>query len=242
MLSVLFALMLLSYFAGTIPALGAGIVILFFYGSAVLYKNVMQGMPVEAHSFMWLVFLPGFAFVMGVIGNGCHSLQTDNRRLQSMLGELATVDETTGLENTQAFYTEATQYIGLSKRHKLPLSLMLVRLVYYDDLKSIAGENGMKALLKNIARQLVLSTRVEDSCYRLEDGRTFGLLLFTDQDGMEVIRKRIRETIKEFNVEKGGKTLPVRIELKMGSAMCTEEIKDALSLKDLAEKDMEYDL
>ncbi len=47
MLSLLFAAGLLSYFSGMIFALGMAAVVIFFYGSYVMYGNVVLGNPVN---------------------------------------------------------------------------------------------------------------------------------------------------------------------------------------------------
>lgn len=242
MLSLLFAVMILSYFSGTVAAMGTSAIVIFFYGSYVLYRNIVLGYGVEFHVYYWLAILPVTAVVSSVTGSKIHRLQEENIRRQREFADLVTVDENTGLDNVRVFYGVLNQYMGLSKRYKLPLSLMLVKLLYYEEIKGILGEDRMKEILKSIGQQLVKCTRVEDCSYILEDGRTFALLLFSDEAGTEIVKKRIKESISQFNTDNAGKAISIRIELKVGTAKYGEEILDALELRKLAEKDMEYDV
>src|SRR5689334_9851434 len=58
MLSLLFALGLVSYFSGLLVSLGLAALTIFFYGSYVIYGNVVHGQAVQSHVYYWLVFLP----------------------------------------------------------------------------------------------------------------------------------------------------------------------------------------
>lgn len=241
MLSLLFATLLLSYFIGMVVALGMGAVVIFFYGSYTMYGNVVLGNPVESHVYYWLVFIPAAAVIAAMIGSKVRLLQEENAKMKRDYSDFVTVDEITGLNNGKVLYSVMNQYMGLSRRYQLPLSLMIVKIMYYDDILAIVGHTKMKDIIKSIGKQLVQSTRTEDSGYMLEDGRTFALLLFGDGEGAQVVKRRMKESIRKYNLENSAKSVSINLELKIGIAQYREE-QDILGMRKAAEKDMEYDV
>jgi len=242
MLSLLFAAGLLSYFSGMIFALGMAAVVIFFYGSYVMYGNVVLGNPVESHVYYWIVFVPLIAALSATLGGRIRKVQTDNMKLTREFEEFVTVDQHTGLDNVKAFYGVLNQHMGLSRRFKLPLSLMLVNLTYYDDVRGIVGPERMRDILKAIGEQMVQFTRTEDCSYMLEDGRTFALLLFTNREGALVVKERIKEGMKRFNLDNSAKPVSIKTELRIGITEYEDHEQDVLGFRKAAEKDMEYDV
>ncbi|SDT56709.1 diguanylate cyclase (GGDEF) domain-containing protein [Paenibacillaceae bacterium GAS479] len=243
LLSAMFAIAVLSYLSGLMIALCASAVCIFFYGSYVMYGSVMLGEGIESHVYYWLVLLPLIAVITAFIGNLIRSIQKENLRMRDRYSDYVTIDENTGLENARVFYAVLGQYISLSRRYELPLSVMLVRLDYYDDIRGIVGNEAMKDVVAWIGKRLGESTRNEDSGYILEDGRTFALLLLGNPDGAQVVKNRIKENIYEYDLQRAAKVVTVRLDMRIGiTAYDPEENPDALSLRRAAEKDMEFDV
>ncbi|OPJ58270.1 GGDEF domain-containing protein [Clostridium oryzae] len=243
MLSLTFALILLAYFSGIIVGLSASVISIFFYGSYVLYQNVIQGKVIDYHVYVWLMLLPLLTILSALVGAYIRSIQYENEKLKKDYSSYVTVDPKTGLGNVQVFFTVLNQYINLSKRTKLPLTLLLVKLMYFEDIKNIAGNEGIEEVLREVGHKLVESTRIEDCSYVLEDGKTFAILLFTDIKGAQIVKSRIRESSKNFNLRNSNKVINIKIELKIGIAQYDdEEVSSAMALRKAAEKDMEYDV
>jgi len=243
LMSVLFAIVLVSYVSSLVVALCVSAIAIFFYGSYVMYGAVVLGSGIESHVYYWLVLLPAAAIMTASAGQSIRSIQRENGRLRERYSEYVTIDEKTGLDNAKVFHTVLQQYMGLSRRYKLPLSVMLVRLDYYDDIRSIVGNEAMGDVVRWIGKQLVNSTRTEDSAYMLEDGRTFALLLLGNADGAQIVKRRIKDTIYSYELERSAKTVSVRLELRIGVAEYdSEQNQDAIMLRRIAEKDMEYDV
>lgn len=242
MLSALFAVILISYFNGTIAALTSVVVSIFFYGSYVLYGNIVLRQTVEMHVYFWLVMFPAAAISASFIGSKIRDIQVENSKLKENYSAFVTIDQSTGLNNAQVFLIVLNQYMSLAKRHKLTLTLMLVKLSYFEDIRSIIGESKMGFILKEIGKRVTESTRMEDSSYILEDGRTFALLLFTDAKGASIVKDRIKEKVSAYNHGNSNKTVSINIELKIGIAQYNEHIQGVMEYRRLAEKDMEYDV
>ncbi|MDP4090864.1 MAG: diguanylate cyclase [Bacillota bacterium] len=242
MLSMLFAIILISYFNGIIAAMITVVTAMFFYGSYVLYTNIILQESVQPHVYFWLIIFPAAAVLSSLIGGKIRDIQAENIKLNQNYSSFVTIDQDTGLNNAQVFFIVLNQYMSLAKRHKLPLTLMLVKLSYFEDIRSIVGENGIGGILKDIGAQLTKSTRMEDCSYILEDGKTFGLLLFTDTKGAQIVKDRIKENISDYNPGNSNKAVSIKIELKVGFVQYNEKIQDAIEYRRLAEKDIEYDV
>ncbi|MEI7024414.1 GGDEF domain-containing protein [Paenibacillus sp. y28] len=242
MLSMLFAIGVLSYFSGIVIALGMAAVAIFFYGSYVMYGNVVLGNGVESHVYYWMVLLPAIAVIAATIGGKIRVMQDENMKMKQEYSDYVTVDQNTGLDNVKVFYGVLNQYMGLSRRYKLPLSLMMVNVMYFDDIRGIVGQERMRDLLKSIGKQIVNCTRTEDCSYMLEDGRTFAVVLVGDVEGAQVVKKRLKESIRQMNLDNAVKSVAIKLELRIGIAQYTEEIQDVIGMRKAAEKDMEYDV
>ncbi len=132
MLSLLFAIGVLSYFSGMVISLGLGAVVIFFYGSYIMYGNVVLGNAVESHVYYWIALIPIVAFITATIGVRVRFLQDENIKMKREYSDYVTVDESTGLDNVKVFYGVLNQHMGLSRRFNLPLSLMLVNIMYFQ--------------------------------------------------------------------------------------------------------------
>jgi len=242
MLSLLFAVGLLSYFSGMVFSLGMAAIVIFFYGSYVMYGNVVLGKPVESHVYYWIVFVPLVAAVSATLGGRIRRVQADNAKLSREFEDYVTVDQNTGLDNVKAFYGVLNQHMGISRRFKLPLSLMLVNMTYFDDIRNIVGPERMRDILKMIGEQMIQFTRTEDCSYMLEDGRTFALLLFTNKEGALVVKERIKDGVKKFNLDNSAKAVSIKTELRIGIAEYLDHGQDVLEFRKSAEKEMEYDV
>ncbi|QJD83608.1 diguanylate cyclase domain-containing protein [Cohnella herbarum] len=242
MLSLIFAIGIMSYFSGMVISLGLAAVVIFFYGSYVMYGNVILGNAVESHVYYWMVLLPTVAIITSNIGGQVRGLQAENTKMKQEYADYVTVDASTGLDNVKVFYGVLNQHMGLSRRFDLPLSLMLVNIMYFDDIKGIVGSDRMKDILKTIGGHLVEFTRTEDCSYMLEDGRTFALLLFTNKEGAMIVKERIKENIKQLNVDNSAKAVTIKLELKIGISEYLDREQDVIGFRKSAEKDMEYDV
>lgn len=242
MLSILFAIILISYFSEFVISLITVVIIIFFYGSYTLYGNVVLGKSVEFHVYFWFIMLPIAAVISAIIGNKIRSIQRENEKLKDNYSSLVTIDQNTGLNNQRVFFIVMNQFMSLAKRHKIPLTLMIIKFLYYNDIRNIVGEYKIQDILKDVGEQLAKSTRMEDCNYILEDGKTFAMLLFTDRQGADIVKDRIRENINNYNLDNSSKSVSIKIELKIGLAQYNDEIKDIIEFKRLAEKDMEYDV
>ena len=242
MILIVLAVMIVTYFAGLIPGIIISSISIFTYGSFIIYQSAILGQNVNLYSYIWILEILFTCGVSGIVKNNINNLQIENSKLRREFQELVTVDSVTGIDNVKAFYNEFSQCMSMSKRYKLPLCLMIIKITHYDEIERLIGEIKIKELLKYIGEGILSSSRHEDKLFALESKDTFGLIMWTNIENSEVVKSRIRENVNRFNLKTFARGVNVVIDLKMGVA---EYIKDGESIMDLvdkAKKELEYDV
>lgn len=156
---------------------------------------------------------------------------------------LFTIDEVTGFENRGTLIKDLQREMVSSKRHKYPLSLMLVELQYANELKNLYNEDEINSIYLAIANTMNRLARIEDLKYRYDEHHFMLVIPFTDQKGVEIIKKRFKENLGSINIEmktKGENLL--KFQYKIAIKEYNEEIKEAIDFIKQVEKELEYDV
>ncbi|KGO13156.1 GGDEF domain-containing protein [Clostridium botulinum] len=242
MLGSLFMVTIVAYFRGIVEGFLFSAMIIFFYVTFIIYNNTIYRNPVKLITYIWMVDIPLSAFISGKLSENINLIQSINTRLQKEYKDLITIDKTTGLSNLKGFYIDLDREMSKAKRHKLNLSLMIVKIQYYDELNAILGEKKMEEILKIISNVITLAIRGEDISYKLNKD-TFAILMpSTNLQGAEVVKNRIKESISEENLKIKQEDKNVNIDIKVGIVEYKNTIKEAFEFKELAEKELEYDV
>ncbi|KRU25100.1 diguanylate cyclase [Clostridium sporogenes] len=242
MLGSLFMVTIVAYFRGIVEGFLFSAIIIFFYVTFIIYNNTIHRNPVELITYIWMVDMPLSAFISGKLSENINLIQSINTRLQKEYRDLITIDKTTGLSNLKGFYIDLDREMSKAKRHKLNLSLMIVKIQYYDELNAILGEKKMEEILKIISNVITLAIRGEDISYKLNKDTLAILMPSTNLQGAEVVKNRIKESISEENLKIKQEDKNVNIDIKVGIVEYKNTIKEAFEFKELAEKELEYDV
>ncbi|PIH05763.1 GGDEF domain-containing protein [Clostridium combesii] len=242
MLGSLFMVTIVAYFRGIVEGFLFSAMIIFFYVTFIIYNNTIHRNPVELITYIWMVDIPLSAFISGKLSENINLIQSINTRLQKEYRDLITIDRTTGLSNLKGFYIDLDREMSKAKRHKLNLSLMIVKIQYYDELNAILGEKKMEEILKIISNVITLAIRGEDISYKLNKDTLAILMPSTNLQGAEVVKNRIKESISEENLKIKQEDKNVNIDIKVGIVEYKNTIKEAFEFKELAEKELEYDV
>ncbi|WP_373899378.1 GGDEF domain-containing protein [Haloimpatiens sp. FM7315] len=242
MLGFTFIIILIAYLRNLIWGLLISAFVIFFYASYQIYENVVLGKSVSSNTYVWMIGIPLSAFISGKLSECINSMQNMNRSLQNQHKELITIDKITGLSNVKGFYIDLEREMSKAKRHKNNLCLMMVKVNYYEEIYSILGEEKMKQIMKHISQCINESTRKEDSRYKLKKDILGILMTETDEKGAEVVKDRIKTAIEDLNVKIKEDYSNIKVDLKVGILEYSDEIKDSFTFKNLAEKELEYDV
>lgn len=242
MLGILFISMIYTYFSGIIKGLLASGIIVFIYATYKLYENFLNLKYTENYDYIWVVFIPLSAFIVGKLVENINIIQNKSLKLESEYKELVTIDKNTGLSNLRGFYYDLDREISRVKRHKISLTLMIIKISYYDELKSVLGEESLRVVVEKVVAGIKESTRNEDIRYNLKES-TFAILMAeTDVKGAEIVEDRIREKIKNLNLYIKENKKNIDLEVKIGAVQYSEKISGALEFRELVEKELEYDV
>ncbi|MBD5640200.1 diguanylate cyclase [Clostridium botulinum] len=242
MLGLLFTVTIVAYFRGIVEGFLFSAMIIFFYVTYIIYNNIIYRNPIELITYIWMVDIPLSAFISGRLSENINLIQNINAKLQKEYRDLITIDRTTGLSNLKGFYMDLDREMSKAKRHKLNLSLMIVKIQYYDELKVILGEKRMEEILKVISNVITLAIRGEDISYKLDKDILAVLMPSTNIQGAEVVKGRIKESISEENLKIKQEDKNVNLDIKIGIVEYENTIKEAFEFKELAEKELEYDV
>ncbi|MCW6080510.1 GGDEF domain-containing protein [Clostridium sporogenes] len=242
MLGLLFTVTIVAYFRGIVEGFLFSAMIIFFYVTYIIYNNIIYRNPIELITYIWMVDIPLSAFISGRLSENINLIQNINAKLQKEYRDLITIDRSTGLSNLKGFYMDLDREMSKAKRHKLSLSLMIVKIQYYDELKVILGEKRMEEILKVISNVITLAIRGEDISYKLDKNILAVLMPSTNIQGAEVVKGRIKESISEENLKIKQEDKNVNLDIKIGIVEYENTIKEAFEFKELAEKELEYDV
>jgi diguanylate cyclase (GGDEF)-like protein len=123
----------------------------------------------------------------------------ERHRVRSALGDLALLDELTGLHNRRGFVTLATQDFAVARREKKHL------LVAFGDLDGLKGINDTlghaegDSALRDVAGILRRTFRDSDLVARIGGDEYAVLVRHADQDSVDVLRQRLHDQLTDFN-------------------------------------------
>ncbi|OFV71309.1 diguanylate cyclase domain-containing protein [Acetobacterium wieringae] len=247
MLNVTFLVILITYFSNITLGLVTNGVVIFFYISYTIFLVLVNGEPLTASSYFWIVLLPLYTYVVSLMTSRNQALQNRVNELEDENVSLSTVDPDTGLRNFRTLVSDAKIFIGMSKRGQIELSLMMIKFRHYKEIKRILGEERLPLFIRQMTEVLHRSLRAEDTLYLIEkEDIIFGLFLITDTAGTRIVEKRIRDHMKTEEFYTITAPYEVEIDLKIGVFHCDNckngEMVSPLEFIEKARKEMEYDV
>jgi GGDEF domain-containing protein len=231
-----------SYYTGVTFSLLLTLIADFTYSSYNLYLSFAKGLSIGTEVYFWIIVIPLTAVVVSLLSRHILALQLEYNSLEVENKSLVMIDSLTGIRNSIALFNELPIYMSMSKRYKIPITLMLVRFKYGDRLRNILGESGFKDVIINVSDILNESLRVEDRKYILKDEITFAFILISDDAGCKIVKNRFKENLNKLNMDNLRIFKNIKPEVQVGYYIYNEEIIDAFDFLDKAEKEIEYDI
>lgn len=104
------------------------------------------------------------------------------------------------------------------------------------------GEGKFNAVIKAIGNSIEAATRNEDERYKLKEDMFAVIMPNTDEKGAKLVNDRIKEDIDNISFEYGGKEETYKLYVKFGVYQYNEKIQNSFEFKELAEKELEFDV
>jgi two-component system cell cycle response regulator len=163
-----------------------------------------RGLPLEENTFLDIAAreLPLVLRTLGLV--------EDARRL-------AATDALTGLLNRRAFTEAMERELARCLRHQLPLSLLLLDVDHFKRTNDTFGHTAGDRVLKEVAAQLLRSTRKSDLVARWGGEEFVVALPQTAAPGAALAAERIRASIEACVISFLGQRVPVTASLGVAS-------------------------
>ncbi len=222
----------------------ASLFIVFVYGSFILYKAIFEGNFnfTFTHDYFWLLVFPIIAYTSGHLGDSINNASKTVQDLKQKVKTLVKVDDLTGLNNKQKFYEDLYDEMRRAKRHDFDLAVMMVKVMFYNELISIYGTSKTNDVIRIMVKNIEETLRVEDKKYRLERDTFIFILPNTDINGAEVIKNRLRKNLDQITLTTGQKQEKLNFNFKIGILPYDKKLDDVLVFKQKLEKELEYDV
>ncbi|OAB43363.1 GGDEF domain-containing protein [Paenibacillus glacialis] len=243
-LNITFMIAIVTYFTSLTVGLILSIIFIFGSGTFTLYQSVVQGSTVGNDSYFWLILAPTITYVTWLLTRANKQLQDEKDQLQKSNISLATMDENTNLKNSLSFQRDATVFMALSTRYDIPLTLLVINVKYWDEIRRMTSEEDMTAALYDVSMLSQTSIRTNDSLYIFDkENPTWGMMLFTDRQGANIVIERLREKVINLNTGDNADKYKIELSLRVGSVEYhSEAISTPLDFIIEAKKELEYDV
>lgn len=242
LIGIIIVISFFAYLKGSIFSIISSIITIFIYASLNLYNNFVKLEEVSSNVYIWIIFIPIITITIGCFSTVLNQIQEEYMKIKESHESLVTIDKRTGLSNLRGFYQDIGRGMSRAKRRGYPLTLMIITFPYFNEFKSILDPNSLKELEVDIADALSSSVRNEDMTYKFGEDYFAVLMEETDLKGAEVVKKRLKEKLQNISKRVKNKDESIMLEVKIGIAQYDENIKNAIEFKEIAERELEFDV
>ncbi|GAA3623593.1 diguanylate cyclase domain-containing protein [Secundilactobacillus similis] len=236
-------LLILTYFLGLIPSLLANMV--FIAGQVIwtIYQYGNNHGVITWSLLFWLVMPILLSLSLYAMTQTQVALQQANGDLRAALVERGAFDQQTNLRTTVAYVEDASVFIETNERFKLPVSTVIIKIRYFDDMKRMMSENQLNVLLQLASETIKDITRDNDITYLVDnEDPTWAILLFSDEEGANIAADRIRAG---FAKALAGETRLSSLAISMVVGIATwdpEEMNNPYDLMNAGIRETQYDV
>lgn len=243
-LNIAFIFAIITYFNSVTAGLVLNLVFIFSYGFFIIYQTLSQGETISLNTYFWIIMTPLLTVVVWIFTLSSRALQEENARLEKRNANLAIVDENTDLRNSVSFQKDASLFTGISTRYHIPLTLLVVKVKYWKEIRRLIPEDQLAEAIYDVSQLSQASIRTNDALYLLDkEDATWGLLLFTDSDGAQIVMERIKFKLQELNDTAFTKKYKVSLALKIGAVEYhPDSIENPFDFIVQAKRQLEYDV
>lgn len=243
LMATFFAILLAGFKLNNLAIVVASFSIL-GYSAYKLYMFFAYSKEIVSLCYIWIVFplVSVAAMIIFVYGNA--QTELENEILKSQVEELVMINSMTGLYNLRSLYNDLQKQIAYAQRNDMAISLMIVKLRYEQELKSILSRSHYEALIQRMAEMVVDVVRVEDRTYSLDNQGTIGIILTCDSQGSEYAKKRIKARLESSDAFEGITDAAIQVKVKIAYLEYEKEAygNDMITFKQKVESELQYDV
>ena len=227
----------------TLSIILAAIQAVAFIGLKV-FKIMTAGDSFVALSFLW-VLVPAIGVCGSILCvNAQKRILLDNELLHRQVDELVMIDPLTGFYNLRSMFMDMQTQVSFAERNNKPISLMVIKLRYNEQLKRALRKNQYEQVLIKMAKYVADTVRLEDRVYCIDDEGSLAIILTTDNIGCKSVVGRLRRKIDSPEAFADIASKPIRAEVKIGYLQYKKEEyqRDARLFLSKVEEEAAYDI
>ncbi|MDT1940225.1 hypothetical protein MX586_09090 [Carnobacterium divergens] len=242
-MNIAMILAIVTYFTTITMGLVLNLLFIFGQGSYALFLATTNSQSVSLNLYFWLVMTPLFSVMIYLFSYHTKELQAENHQLERKTRQLGTLDAETRLRTMTAYKEDALVFMSTSRRFNLPVSMVVIQVKYWNELQRMLDDEQISEVIKRVTRSTKEAIRDNDVLYVLDrEHLTWGLLLFTDQDGSKIVTDRIKEFF-EKSAREFSDLHTVDLVIQAGAAQFDKEtIHTPYDFVEAAIKELEYDV
>lgn len=236
-------ILIITYFMGIIPSLLANMVFIAFQTVVMLYEYFGLNREVQWTLIFWLVIPMLASIALYSMARSQIALQKVNNELYAELVEKGAFDQQTNLRTTVAYVEDAGVFIETSRRFDIPVTTLIIKIRYFNDLRRMMSERQLQLLLKVTSEVIKGSTRGNDITYLLDNNDpTWAVLLYSNAAGGRIVAQRTKD-IFEKSIKKSPELADLAISMVIGvSEWDAEEMDNPYDLMNDGIKETQYDV
>ena len=144
-------------------------------------------------------------------------------------------DSLTGLGNRAALDAALEREVGLTRRHRLALSMLVVDVDHFKKVNDRYGHSEGDRVLKAVAHRIQMLCRESDLVFRYGGEEFVVLLNKTERAGARVIAERIRQGVEALGVAGSGDKTRCPITVSVGISSWNQQTASPSELFDRAD-------
>lgn len=236
-------ILIITYFMGIIPSLLANMVFIAFQTVVMLYEYFGLNREVQWTLIFWLVIPMLASVALYSMTRSQIALQKANNELYAELVEKGAFDQQTNLRTTVAYVEDTGVFIETSRRFDIPVTTLIIKIRYFNDLRRMMSERQLQLLLKVTSEVIKGSTRGNDITYLLDNNDpTWAVLLYSNAAGGRIVAQRTKD-IFEKSIKKSPELADLAISMVIGvSEWDAEEMDNPYDLMNDGIKETQYDV
>jgi diguanylate cyclase (GGDEF)-like protein len=234
--------MIISYNLGLQRGLMAAIVLTFAFGSYILYETMIvhKIMEINFAYIAWLFFFPLSSILAGQLSRTISSYKREIEN-KKKLEQLVTIDVSTGFYNSQGFFRKLDEDFVRAKRYKTSFSILLIKIMNFDELQMIYGEVDSIKILQAVAEKVESQTRFSDIKALITPDMLSIVLTETDEEGARIVIEKLHQALDRITTDIKGVKKVIRIKPSMGISSVKRADSDALEVYERAKEELNYD-
>ena len=209
-----------------------------------LYGAFANGQRIVPMDYAWLALPVLLVAAMILFMTNMYKVEKLTEILEDKIQSMEVIEPVTGLNNLRSMYVDLERQMAYARRNQLELTLILIELRYYPELKAILSAEQLADLKRRMARLAEESLRLEDRVYAIDGRGSLGIVCIgCGRDGAAIVRDRVIAALSQRESYEEILDRALRVDLRAGFYLYDrEEIKNAIEFKQRAENELQYDV